>query len=427
MRASKPKEEPKVLQPPLPTPLPQKVQAHPLSQLVQKEMSDEEELPVRKKTGPRMPDNFGLWDSKKRPLISQEVDKKAPSQHVPIKVDQCSTSRDMRLQEMISLNIKKSSDGGQVKKMLHIPTMTIKAVKEFPIGNLSKTEWLTKVEAASQLGVPRLVKVMGVFFNQPVGRVSVVMEWVDGGSLEGLMEEVGLLGESTVLRIARGIIEAASSLADLGRNLGDVRASQVLLTKDGDVKLGLGGLLENKQEHHDFRQLSYILEQALYGTIDQQVVKSHRNISQNAQLLITLLKEPGISAKQLLCLPIFTKISGHCCTFGTGGDQITNDVRLTELLKVANFWEPACEPEYSERQLETMSDLIETVLKNSQKWFDDQRISQLHDLLFLNEKTASIQDIARDLGLPPAHVLSAFQKAILAVPSIKKLKTHLGI
>lgn len=51
----------------------------------------------------------------------------------------------MRLEEMISLNYTKSSNGGLIKKMMHAPTMTLYAVKEMPLETKHSRENLKTV------------------------------------------------------------------------------------------------------------------------------------------------------------------------------------------------------------------------------------------------------------------------------------------
>jgi serine/threonine protein kinase len=58
------------------------------------------------------------------------------------------------------------------------------------------------------------VKIYGVFWNTPEGCVSIVMQMLSGGSLQNLLESVGVLPQQVVQQIGKQIL----------RNLKDVHS-----------------------------------------------------------------------------------------------------------------------------------------------------------------------------------------------------------
>jgi serine/threonine protein kinase len=123
----------------------------------------------------------------------------------------------MKMQEMISLSYIKSRAGGVVKKMLHVPTMTIHAVKETPMCRLRKKDvqdrLLEIIEKYS--GISKLVRIYSCHFNQPEGCLSIVLEYQGGNSLANLIQNCGFLNEQLVLRILKSSLQVRRSY--LGR------------------------------------------------------------------------------------------------------------------------------------------------------------------------------------------------------------------
>jgi len=88
---------------------------------------------------------------------------------------------------MITLNLLKSNkNSGAIKKMLHVPTLAIFAVKEQPITSKeirkSLRDWL-HFWPSSLNSNEQFVRVYGTWWNVPEGCVSIIMEHMNGGSL----------------------------------------------------------------------------------------------------------------------------------------------------------------------------------------------------------------------------------------------------
>lgn len=152
----------------------------------------------------------------------------------------------VRLEDMITLSILKGTrNTGSVKKMLHAPSLKLYAVKEIPLSNrevrIILKEWIAMWQSAQESAKDRVCNVYGTFWNVPEGCVSVVMEHLNAGSLENLLESVGALPEQVLLEIATKLLQCIKELQDgIGIAHGCIVPSQVLLDQNGKIKLNLG-------------------------------------------------------------------------------------------------------------------------------------------------------------------------------------------
>ena len=129
-----------------------------------------------------MPPNIG-WNPS-----ANEV----PNSFLPSKV---------RLDQMVSLAmIKGNSRSGPIKKMFHVPSMTVYCVKEVPINSRETRNGLKRIIGGWETAVngetnPHLTSILGTHWNSPEGCVSIVIEHMNGGSLQNLLESVGSIPE----------------------------------------------------------------------------------------------------------------------------------------------------------------------------------------------------------------------------------------
>ena len=155
---------------------------------------------------------------------------------------------DIKLQQMVSLSlIKSSSLSGPIKKMLHVPTFSIYCVKEIPISsresNSQLKKWIIEWETALQKtdGEKHLVTIHGAHWNSPEGWVSVVMEYLNGGSLLNLLESVGALPENILLEITHSLLHSLNFMHNKAKvSHNGLTMSQIMFDRDGKIKLNLG-------------------------------------------------------------------------------------------------------------------------------------------------------------------------------------------
>jgi len=156
------------------------------------------------------------------------------------------TFSQVRLEDMITLSILKGTrNSGSVKKMLHAPSLKLYAVKEIPLSNrevrMILKEWIAMWQNAQESGKDSICNVYGTFWNVPEGCVSVVMEYLNAGSLENLLESAGALPEQVLLEIATKLLNCIRELHDsIGIAHGCIVPSQILLNQSGKLKINIG-------------------------------------------------------------------------------------------------------------------------------------------------------------------------------------------
>ena len=107
--------------------------------------------------------------------------------------------------------IKTTKKSGPVKKMLHVPSFKLYAVKEIPFSNREvrfaikswAMNWINSMNACKYA-----VKLYATFWNHPEGWVSLVVDNMNGGSLENVLQSSGVLPESLLKEIAESILKA---------------------------------------------------------------------------------------------------------------------------------------------------------------------------------------------------------------------------
>lgn len=100
----------------------------------------------------------------------------------------------LRLDEMITISIKKTGNSvSSLKKMLHAPGLLLYALKEIPIRSpetrKNMKEWISLWQSKLQGKSPVFVKVLGTFWNSPEGNVSILMELMNAGSLNVIINK----------------------------------------------------------------------------------------------------------------------------------------------------------------------------------------------------------------------------------------------
>ncbi len=187
-------------------------------------------------------------DKKKSHLRHPHVLKPEPKKEQPeigIKKTTLPFSQ-VRLEEMITLSILKGTrNSGSVKKMLHAPSLKLYAVKEIPLTNrevrIVLKEWISMWQTAQGETNEKIGNVYGTFWNVPEGCVSVVMEYLNAGSLENLLESAGALPEQVLLELATKLLQCIVEIHErIGVPHGCIVPSQVLFDQKGRAKLNLG-------------------------------------------------------------------------------------------------------------------------------------------------------------------------------------------
>ena len=155
------------------------------------------------------------------------------------------TQSGLHAQDMITLGVvANSAKGGCLKTMLHAPSLRLFAVKEVPIGTREVRQglynWVAKWEKV-QKHTPQLVRLYTTFWNTPEGCMSFVLEHIHGHSLLTLTEQMSCpIPETALAQVATEVLKALQGLQAKTECHGGITASQILITKDGEIKLSLG-------------------------------------------------------------------------------------------------------------------------------------------------------------------------------------------
>lgn len=163
---------------------------------------------------------------------------------------------------MITLNY--ISQKGAVKKVLHIVDLRLYIIKEQAIADRDFLEkqkaWLALYQEQLQKS-KRFVPVYKIVNNTPEGHTSVLMQYMERGSLSDVLDNVNSLNEKSVKQLA---VELLKSLKKVHKKTqkpyNALSLNQVLFDLQGRMKLSLG--ISNKLGlYDDFKQLTSKLKQ----------------------------------------------------------------------------------------------------------------------------------------------------------------------
>lgn len=148
-----------------------------------------------------------------------------------------------RLEDVITFAQVATSRTGVVKKGLHAPTLKMLAVKQLPLSTRearhSLSQWLVQWQDL-QAKNSQLLQVQAAFWNSPEGCVSLLCEYLSGGSLLALVDSAGALPEEALADVCRQALATLVYLHSKNTAHGHICLAQILLARTGSVKLGLG-------------------------------------------------------------------------------------------------------------------------------------------------------------------------------------------
>jgi len=153
-----------------------------------------------------------------------------------------------RLGQFLLLDLIGSGGMGGVYRAIDETLDRLVAVKVM-LRELSEDEHLVETfrreaKAAAQLSHPHIVQVHS--FGKEMGQLLIVMEFVDGRSLDTLIHEQGQLNELLVMRIGHQVSQALGAAEDIGLMHGDVKPENIMLDERMHAKLvdfGLAGFI----------------------------------------------------------------------------------------------------------------------------------------------------------------------------------------
>jgi hypothetical protein len=172
----------------------------------------------------------------------------------------------MRGMDFLEVRPLGSGASGVVMEAIHVPTLTIVALKMLPVYSQEKCENLSRElvilhknlaalsivdnsldegssdNNASSRKCPNLLSLFNAFVNVKNGMVCLVMEYMDGGSLDDLVKNGGCNDEYVLSDIAR---QGLTGLAFLHKNKSvhrDIKPANILCSSSGIVKIADFGI-----------------------------------------------------------------------------------------------------------------------------------------------------------------------------------------
>lgn len=133
---------------------------------------------------------------------------------------------------------------GRVYRARHLVLDRVVAVKLVdrggPAGAAARDAVLAEARAAAKLDDPRVVAVYDVGEDQ--GRAFIVMQWIEGESLEARVRRAGPLPVEESLRVMREVVAALGAAHAAGLVHRDVKPANIMIDAKGGVKLADFGL-----------------------------------------------------------------------------------------------------------------------------------------------------------------------------------------
>ncbi len=128
---------------------------------------------------------------------------------------------------------------GKVYRGQITDTDEVVAIKKIPIkaGKFSKKFVKLEIDILRKLAHPNLVRYMGCKFSSKFREYSIVLEYVDGGSLEQIIKKRGPLSENQVAGLVHQILQGLSHLHSKRVIHRDLKPGNILVTRSGQVKI----------------------------------------------------------------------------------------------------------------------------------------------------------------------------------------------
>ncbi|PWN34813.1 kinase-like protein, partial [Meira miltonrushii] len=144
---------------------------------------------------------------------------------------------------------------GSVYRALNLNTGQMVAVKRIKLNNRSEdevTQLMHEVELLKSLVHPSVVKYEGLVRGEDV--VSIVLEYVENGSLLHTLKAFGNFPEKLVASYVVKILEGLNYLHEMKVVHCDLKAANILTTKNGNVKLSDFGVSLNLKAAEDLKK-----------------------------------------------------------------------------------------------------------------------------------------------------------------------------
>ena len=137
--------------------------------------------------------------------------------------------------------VKKIAFGGMgvVYKGIHTKLEQEVAIKvlspQFSSNQIMKSKFLSEAKIQAQLSHPNVVNIMNYIEDED--ETYLIMEYIDGETLEDLLERKSKLSIEESIIISKGILSALSYMHSKGLVHRDIKPSNIMFNKEGTVKV----------------------------------------------------------------------------------------------------------------------------------------------------------------------------------------------
>ncbi|KAJ3353252.1 hypothetical protein GGF32_003155 [Allomyces javanicus] len=133
---------------------------------------------------------------------------------------------------------------GAVFRAINVDSHHTVAIKRFELANnKDQATILTEVRKMETLDHPNVVKYIG--FIQTEADFNIILEFVENGSLASTLKHFGPLPEKVVVAIVFKVLQGLTYIHQQGLKHLDLKAANILTTKDGNVKLSDFGVSQS--------------------------------------------------------------------------------------------------------------------------------------------------------------------------------------
>lgn len=156
-------------------------------------------------------------------------------------------------EDLVELEIIGRGQNGNVRKAVHLPTLTRVALKSMDIYEKStRHQLLHELHAFSGLNSPFLISFLGAYHDQ--GMIFLASEYMDCGSLSHFQHRLGgsIRSEELLKHLSRNILKGLEYLHANHRIHRDIKGDNILLNRRGEVKIGDYGLMTTVDAEHPY-------------------------------------------------------------------------------------------------------------------------------------------------------------------------------
>jgi len=164
--------------------------------------------------------------------------------------------------ELIKIAVLGRGAGGTVYEMLHVSSLSFVALKEIPCFEKSKRQQLIQelkalyrnlapIEVSNDptnVSCPNIVAFYDAFASSEDCQVSIMMEYMDGGSLQDVVDAGGCAFEETLANVAESVAQGLHYLHERKQIHRDIKPSNLLINGKGEVKISDFGIVRDVRE-----------------------------------------------------------------------------------------------------------------------------------------------------------------------------------